>query len=423
MPPRHLGEALRLQQRRRQAGRRPAAGVEPVQRVRSRFVDDREQIAADAVDLRLDEAHDRVGRDGGVDRVAAALEDLHAGLRRQRLAGGDDAELASRPATARSESSFPREILHSTLRCPAAISSRFPVRPTCPIGSCAPSRSRRSTIAVRRSRCSRKETLDAQDVFQTSGPVVIYPSSGTGAWEAALVNTLSPGDTVLMVETGQFATLWRDMAERLGLDVDFVPGDWRHGVDAAVVGEKLAPIAGARDQGRRGRAQRDVDRRHERHRRQSAARSTTPGIRRCCSSTTSRRSASIDYRHDEWRVDVTDQQLAEGDDAAAGLGFNAISAKALAASKSARLPRAYWDWQPMIARQRRAAFSRRRRRSICCSDCARRCACCEEEGLRERLRAPRALRAKRRGAPSRRGGSSCSARESGRVQQRADRRA
>src|SRR5215472_13171821 len=77
-------------------------------------------------------------------------------------------------------------------------------------------------------------------VFQTTGTVVIYPSSGTGAWEAALVNTLSVGDRVLMVETGHFATLWRQMAGRLGLDIDFIPGDWRHGVDPARLAEKLA---------------------------------------------------------------------------------------------------------------------------------------------------------------------------------------
>src|SRR5712692_3247563 len=79
-----------------------------------------------------------------------------------------------------------------------------------------------------------------QEIFQTSGPVVIYPSSGTGAWEAALVNTLSPGDKVLMFETGHFAALWREMAVRLGLEVEFVAGDWRHGVDSSLVEEKLA---------------------------------------------------------------------------------------------------------------------------------------------------------------------------------------
>jgi alanine-glyoxylate transaminase/serine-glyoxylate transaminase/serine-pyruvate transaminase len=85
---------------------------------------------------------------------------------------------------------------------------------------------------------------DLKQVFQTSGRVVIYPSSGTGAWEAALVNTLSPGDKILMFETGHFATLWRNMASKLGLEVDFVPGDWRHGVDPAIVEEKLADDRG-----------------------------------------------------------------------------------------------------------------------------------------------------------------------------------
>src|SRR3954453_17261047 len=80
----------------------------------------------------------------------------------------------------------------------------------------------------------------SQKIFQTSGPVVIFPSSGTGAWEAAIVNTLSPGDKVLMVETGHFATLWRQMAARWGIDVDFLPGDWRHGADPALIEEKLA---------------------------------------------------------------------------------------------------------------------------------------------------------------------------------------
>ena len=90
-----------------------------------------------------------------------------------------------------------------------------------------------------------REVLDGlQRVFQTVGAVVIYPSSGTGAWEAALVNTLSAGDKVLMFETGHFAALWRDMAARLGLQVDFVPGDWRHGVDPAIVAEKLADDRG-----------------------------------------------------------------------------------------------------------------------------------------------------------------------------------
>ena len=128
-------------------------------------------------------------------------------------------------------------------------------------------------------------------VFQTAGTVVIYPSSGTGAWEAALVNTLSPGDRVLMFETGHFATLWRQMAGRLGLDVELVPGDWRHGVDPAQVAEKLARRPRAPDQGGLRRAQRDLDRRDEPHPRDPRRDRRRPGIRRCSWSIRSPRSA------------------------------------------------------------------------------------------------------------------------------------
>ncbi len=126
------------------------------------------------------------------------------------------------------------------------------------------------------------EILDGlKRIFQTASPIVIYPASGTGAWEAALVNTLSPGDRVLMFETGHFATLWRKMADKLGLVVDFVPGDWRSGVDAAMVEMQARRRQGARDQGGAGRAQRDVDRRHQPRSRRSARRSIAPAIRRC----------------------------------------------------------------------------------------------------------------------------------------------
>ena len=110
------------------------------------------------------------------------------------------------------------------------------------------------------------EILDGlKDVFQTKDPVIIYPASGTGAWEAALVNTLSPGDRVLMFETGHFATLWRALAEKLGLVVDFVPGDWRSGVDPAIVEARLAEDRAHAYQGRARRAQRDVHRRDDAH--------------------------------------------------------------------------------------------------------------------------------------------------------------
>src|SRR5438045_4375263 len=183
-------------------------------------------------------------------------------------------------------------------------------------------------------------------VFRTEGTVVIYPSSGTGAWEAALVNTLSPGDRVLMFETGHFATLWRQMATRLGLDIEFVPGDWRHGVDPAQVTEKLAG-----DPEHRIKAVCVV------HNETSTGVTTRiPEIRAAIDEArhpalfmvdTISSLASIDYRHDEWGVDVTVAGSQKGLMLPPGLGFNAVSDKALAASKSAKLTRSYWDWHAM----------------------------------------------------------------------------
>ena len=193
-----------------------------------------------------------------------------------------------------------------------------------------------------------REVLEGlQQIFQTKHPVVIYPSSGTGAWEAALVNTLSPGDAVLMFETGHFATLWRDMATRLGLSVDFAAGDWRHGVDPALVRQKLAD-----------------DRQHTikavavvHNETSTGVTSRIPALRKAMNDAghpalllvdTISSLGSIDYRHDEWGVDVTIAGSQKGLMLPPGLGFNAVSAKALAAAKDARLPRAYWDWQPMM---------------------------------------------------------------------------
>jgi alanine-glyoxylate transaminase/serine-glyoxylate transaminase/serine-pyruvate transaminase len=183
-------------------------------------------------------------------------------------------------------------------------------------------------------------------VLQTAGTVVIYPSSGTGAWEAALVNTLSPGDRVLMVETGHFASLWRQMASRLGLDIEFVPGDWRRGVDPAQLAERLA-----------------ADREHRikavcvvHNETSTGVASRIPEIRAAIDEArhpallmvdTISSLASIDYRHDEWRVDVTVAGSQKGLMLPPGLGFNAISDKALAAAKTAKLVRSYWDWQAM----------------------------------------------------------------------------
>jgi alanine-glyoxylate transaminase/serine-glyoxylate transaminase/serine-pyruvate transaminase len=184
-------------------------------------------------------------------------------------------------------------------------------------------------------------------VFRTTRPVVIFPASGTGAWEAALVNTLSPNDRVLMFETGHFATLWQEMATRLDLRPEFVPGDWRHGVDPATVEEKLR-----------------ADKQHEiravcvvHNETSTGVTSRVAEIRAAMDRVrhpalllvdTISSLASIDYRHDDWKVDVTVAGSQKGLMLPPGLSFNAISQKALDASRSARLRRSYWDWQPML---------------------------------------------------------------------------
>ena len=184
-------------------------------------------------------------------------------------------------------------------------------------------------------------------VFGTEEPVIIYSASGTGAWEAALVNTLSPGDQVLMYETGQFATLWRRLAQRFGLEVEFLAGDWRSGVDAAAVGARLAE-----DRTHRIKAVAVV---HNETStgvlsdiaavRQAMERAHHPALLLVDAVSSV---GAIDYRHDEWGVDVTICGSQKGLMLPPGLAFNAISAKALAAMRSARLPRAYWDWQEML---------------------------------------------------------------------------
>ena len=195
---------------------------------------------------------------------------------------------------------------------------------------------------------AREVIAGLRQVFQTTGAVVIYPSSGTGAWEAALVNTMSPGDRVLMFETGHFATLWRDMATRLGLAVTFVPGDWRHGVDldaleAALRADRdgaFKAVAVVHNETSTGVATRIPDVR---------ARMDAADHRALLMVDTISSLASMDYRHDEWRVDVTVSCSQKGLMLPPGLGFNAISAEALARSRSAQLPRSYWDWLPMLA--------------------------------------------------------------------------
>ncbi len=184
-------------------------------------------------------------------------------------------------------------------------------------------------------------------IFQTEGPVVIYPASGTGAWEAALVNTLSPADTVLMCETGHFATLWKRLAERLGLQVIFIEGDWRRGTDPQAIARQLAA-----DPTRKIKAVCVVH-----NETSTGVTSRIPDVRKAMTETghpalllvdTISSLGSIDFRHDEWGVDVTVAGSQKGLMLPPGLSFNAISQKALQASTSARLPRSYWDWQEML---------------------------------------------------------------------------
>jgi alanine-glyoxylate transaminase/serine-glyoxylate transaminase/serine-pyruvate transaminase len=193
-----------------------------------------------------------------------------------------------------------------------------------------------------------KVLAQIREVFQTRQPVVIYPASGTGAWEAALVNTLSPGDAVLMVETGHFAALWKKLAERLGLAPEFIPGDWRSGVDAAKVAERLAA-----DPQHRIRAVCVVH-----NETSTGVTSDVAAVRRAIDSAghpallmvdTISSLGSVDYRHDEWGVDVTVAGSQKGLMLPPGLSFNAVSPKALEASQGARLPRAYWAWDEIIA--------------------------------------------------------------------------
>ncbi len=184
-------------------------------------------------------------------------------------------------------------------------------------------------------------------VFKTEAPVVIYPASGTGAWEAALVNTLSPGDRVLMFETGHFATLWRRLAERLGLRVDFVPGVWGSGVDPEAVEAKLAEdpghqikaVCAVHNETSTGVTSRIAELRAAIDRAKHPALFLVDTISSL---------ASIDYRHDEWGVDVTVAGSQKGLMLPPGLGFNAVSDKARAASGTARLQRSYWDWEEML---------------------------------------------------------------------------
>jgi alanine-glyoxylate transaminase/serine-glyoxylate transaminase/serine-pyruvate transaminase len=192
------------------------------------------------------------------------------------------------------------------------------------------------------------ELLDGvKEVFKTSGKVLIFPSSGSGAWEAAMVNTLSPGDSVLMFETGQFATLWQEMAGKLGLNVHFVPGDWRHGADPATVESMLSEdrshqikaVGVVHNETSTGVASRIAEVRKAMDRAHHPALLMVDSISSL---------GSMDYQHDAWGIDVTVGGSQKGLMLPPGLSFNAISEKALSASKTARLPRSYWDWEAML---------------------------------------------------------------------------
>lgn len=192
-------------------------------------------------------------------------------------------------------------------------------------------------------------------IFQTAGPVVLYPASGTGAWEAAIVNSLSPGDRVLLFETGYFSQLWRQVAEKFAIQVEYIPGNWRRGADAAELEARLS-----------------ADKQHTikavfvvHNETSTGATSRIPEIRRAMNQArhpalllvdTISSLGSIDFRHDEWGVDVTIAGSQKGLMLPPGMSFNAISEKALAANKSARLSRSYWDWQEMLKANRSGLF-------------------------------------------------------------------
>ncbi|MEH6628855.1 MAG: aminotransferase class V-fold PLP-dependent enzyme [Motiliproteus sp.] len=186
-----------------------------------------------------------------------------------------------------------------------------------------------------------------KQIFKTDNPVIIYPASGTGAWEAALVNTLSSGDQVLMYETGQFATLWRGLAGKLGLNADFIEGDWRHGVDADVIRDRLS-----QDTDQLIKAVCVVH-----HETSTGVTSDIAAVRRAIDAAghpalllvdTISGLGSVDFCTDDWGVDVAITCSQKGLMLPPGLSFNTISPKALEASKSANLPRSYWGWNEML---------------------------------------------------------------------------
>jgi len=192
-------------------------------------------------------------------------------------------------------------------------------------------------------------------IFLTSGPVIMFPSSGSGAWEAAIVNTLSPGDRVLMFETGHFSSQWKQVAEKHGIQVEYVPGNWRRGADPAEAESRLT-----------------ADRQHAlkavmvvHNETSTGVVSRIPEIRAAINRAkhpallmvdTISSLGSMDYRHQDWGVDVTIGGSQKGLMLPPGLSFNAVSEKALAANKTAKMHRYYWDWQEMLTPNRQGFF-------------------------------------------------------------------
>ncbi|HWF02966.1 MAG TPA: aminotransferase class V-fold PLP-dependent enzyme [Candidatus Angelobacter sp.] len=200
------------------------------------------------------------------------------------------------------------------------------------------------------------EVLESvKSIFKTKSHVVIYPASGSGAWEAAIVNTLSPGDRVLVFETGQFSSLWRDIALRHGLVVDYIPGNWRHGAKAAEAEERLSQdkqhaikaVMVVHNETSTGVVSRVKEIREAMDRAKHPALLMVDTISSL---------GSMDYRHDEWGVDVTVGGSQKGLMLPPGLSFNAVSEKALAANKTAKMPRYYWDWPEMLKPNRAGFF-------------------------------------------------------------------
>jgi len=193
----------------------------------------------------------------------------------------------------------------------------------------------------------RRVLAGIKTIFKTEQPVIIYPASGTGAWEAALANTLSPGDTVLMYETGHFAALWKNLAIKLGLKPEFIGSDWRSGADANAIESRLRADS--------GHAIKAVCVVHNET--STGATSRIDEVRAAIDAAnhpallmvdTISSLASVDYRHDEWGVDVTVAGSQKGLMLPPGLSFNAISEKALAATKTSKLPKSFWSWEDML---------------------------------------------------------------------------